>query len=145
MTEESAKLEGPDNNWLLISRGYYWRPGSMGYTAVRAEAGRYHKTEAEAVAAMVAGTTAIHESDAPMYAPGHQRECWALVTTEKVVEVPREPTDEILTAMGIASLSRGGKENIDWWCITDEARAVISERLRFAYAALVEMTEKGQR
>ncbi len=52
--------------YLLIKRGLYYRPNNMGYTGIKDQAGRYEASEA------YEGVTAIHEDEAPEYAPA----CW---------------------------------------------------------------------
>lgn len=41
-----AKFEGYDNLFVLMKRGFYYRPGARGYTNNLAEAGRYTEDEA---------------------------------------------------------------------------------------------------
>ncbi|MDB6118572.1 MAG: hypothetical protein JWO08_2353 [Verrucomicrobiaceae bacterium] len=41
-----ADFTGLGDQWLLIKRGYYWRPDSKGYTSRISEAGRYTLEEA---------------------------------------------------------------------------------------------------
>ena len=54
--------------YLLLKRGLYYRPNNVGYTGIRNEAGRYDESEAYPGG----GVTAIHESEAPYFAPA----CW---------------------------------------------------------------------
>lgn len=51
--------------YLLLKRGWYYRPDNCGYTGSKLQAGRYPKSRADAAA----GITAIHEDDAPDYSP----------------------------------------------------------------------------
>jgi hypothetical protein len=65
--ERLREIERP---WLLVKRGFYWRPEGMGYTAFKAEAGRY--TDADA--AMIVdepgeGTSRIRYDDAEEFSP----------------------------------------------------------------------------
>lgn len=45
---------------VIRKRGYFYRPGWCGYTALFGEAGRYWRSEAEAHAANAEGVT-VHE------------------------------------------------------------------------------------
>lgn len=54
-------------NYLLIKRGYYWRPNSQGYTAFKNEAGRYSLEDAQA--SLDGGSRMIHEDEAEMFSP----------------------------------------------------------------------------
>lgn len=54
--------------YLLLKRGLYYRPNNRGYTGIRDEAGRYDESDAYPDG----GVTAIHEFDAPYFAPA----CW---------------------------------------------------------------------
>lgn len=60
----------PDNGapWLLISHGFYWLPDGMGFTGLKAAAGRYTAEEADAYA----GRTIVRMAyaDAPEVVPG---------------------------------------------------------------------------
>jgi hypothetical protein len=52
--------------WLIRKNGYYYRPGSCGYTSNKDEAGRYTKKQAEAEARVEPENIhAIHESEIP--------------------------------------------------------------------------------
>lgn len=57
--------------WLIIKRGYYYRPESSGYTAIKSEAGRYtlEDTAARFPNESDSGLSFIHEDDAPDYSP----------------------------------------------------------------------------
>ena len=60
--------ENEQPRYLLVKRGLYYRPNSQGYTGVKARAGRYQAEDA-----WDCGTvTAVHEDDAPEFAPA----CW---------------------------------------------------------------------
>lgn len=51
--------------YLLMKRGLYYAPNNMGYTGIKERAGRYPKTDASEAHEI----TAIHEDEAPMFAP----------------------------------------------------------------------------
>lgn len=57
-----------EGEYLLMKRGLYYRPDNRGYTGIKSEAGRYHEIDAYPDG----GCTAIHASDAPLFAPA----CW---------------------------------------------------------------------
>lgn len=54
--------------FLLVKRGLYYAPNNNGYTAIKARAGRYREVDALGLA----GVSAIHEDEAPMFSPA----CW---------------------------------------------------------------------
>jgi hypothetical protein len=60
--------------YLLVKRGLYYGPDNQGYTGVKAKAGRYMEGDARPRD----GVTAIHEDEAPMFAPA----CWQEVKVE---------------------------------------------------------------
>ena len=62
------------SEFLLLKRGLYYGPNNQGYTGVRERAGRYLETDAQPAC----GVTAIHQDDAPLFAPA----CWQEVKVE---------------------------------------------------------------
>lgn len=61
--------EGPDS-WLIMKRGYFYRPNKQGYTTSKTEAGRYSEVEAMAEAAVGDGITIILADDWPRQKAG---------------------------------------------------------------------------
>lgn len=66
--EATATLT-PDDGYLLIKRGLYYRPNSMGYTGLKVNAGRYSKSQADDHEDPISGVSVMHESIAPLIAP----------------------------------------------------------------------------
>lgn len=54
-----------ERKFLLIKRGLYYRPDSMGYTGIKEYAGRYLESDASPES----GVKAVHEDDAADYSP----------------------------------------------------------------------------
>jgi hypothetical protein len=54
--------------YLLTKRGLYYGPNNQGYTGLRERAGRYFQSDADGLS----GVGAIHEDEAPEFAPA----CW---------------------------------------------------------------------
>lgn len=50
-------------DYLLIKRDLYWRPGGMGYTGIKDNAGRYSREEAEKIVGH--GVTMVPFDEAP--------------------------------------------------------------------------------
>jgi hypothetical protein len=76
--------------YLLMKRGLYYRPDECGYTGVKAEAGRYR----EADASPEHGVSAIHEDEAPVFAPA----CWdatKIAHLEAAIITLRKSEDEL--------------------------------------------------
>lgn len=71
--------------FLLVKRGLYYAHNSQGYTGIKDRAGRYLESDASPTD----GVTAIHEEDAPMFAPA----CWQEVKVDyllgKIAELER--------------------------------------------------------
>lgn len=51
--------------FLLVKRGWYYGPDNSGYVGMKVDAGRYYEHEARPDD----GVTAIHEDNAPRFAP----------------------------------------------------------------------------
>lgn len=66
MTETSQQ---PTDGYLITKRGLYYRPGAMGYTGLRDNAGRYTLAEAQDHADPLSGVSYVHESQAPEVSP----------------------------------------------------------------------------
>ena len=66
MTDEAKALV--ERRYLLVKRGLYYAPDSQGYTEVKARAGRYREVDVLGLD----GVTAVHEDEAPDFAPA----CW---------------------------------------------------------------------
>lgn len=75
-----------ESRYLLVKRGLFYGPNNQGYTGVKERAGRYPESDARPAD----GVTAIHEDEAPMFAPA----CWHEVKAEyllgKIEEVQSE-------------------------------------------------------
>lgn len=57
-----------ERRYLLVKRGLYYGPDNMGYVGVKDRAGRYLASDARPDC----GVSAIHEDEAPLFAPA----CW---------------------------------------------------------------------
>lgn len=57
------------DDFLLIRNGYFFRPGARGYTASRAEAGRFSEDAARDYCISTEGVTRIKADDAEEVAP----------------------------------------------------------------------------
>lgn len=84
--------------FLLMKRGLFYRPGNAGYTGIKADAGRYNQSEADELS----GVTAIHENDAPMFAPA----CWEDVKVKHLLGIIAE-RDRSLAALASAPAGDG--------------------------------------
>jgi hypothetical protein len=62
------RADTPQDGWLLMKRGLYWRPGGHGYTGVKSQAGRWSRAKAVEICRN-GDSTRIHESEAKPYAP----------------------------------------------------------------------------
>lgn len=58
------QVNGTRENFLLVKNGYYYRPYARGYTASKAEAGRFTREDAEQRVASVEGLTMLPEDQA---------------------------------------------------------------------------------
>jgi len=67
-----AMREAVARDYVLVKRGLYYRPNSMGYTGVLDEAGRYTEAEAKAQTEHCDGITARLASEAPRFSDA----CW---------------------------------------------------------------------
>ena len=72
---------------LLMKRGLYYAPDRQGYTGIKARAGRYLASDA----VPEAGISAVHQDDAPMFAPA----CWHDVKVEHLLILLAERDVEI--------------------------------------------------
>lgn len=97
------RLEQAENCYLLLKRGLYYRPKSCGYTGVKRDAGRYPKSMAD----LRSGVAAIHEDDAPIYAPATFADIAAADFSAKVLELAPENTELSKTAYALVELLTG--------------------------------------
>ncbi len=94
----------PGQHFLLVKRGLYYRPNNQGYTGIKENAGRYHESDASPDS----GVHAIHESDAPIYAPGTFHDIAAHHFASKVEELAGQQAQELLEhAKALATLLAG--------------------------------------
>jgi hypothetical protein len=73
--------------WLLVTRGYYWRPDGRGYTSLKAEAGKWDVTVAKIQCDKGGPHSAIHEDDAPDFVGLQGMEAEMRELRSKVVEL----------------------------------------------------------
>jgi len=100
-----------DTGWLLLKRGLYWRPDSMGYTAKKSEAGRYHYDEAKH--RINAGVSMVHEDDVP----DHLDKCGTVsITFAPICDAPVDGT-VVLTDKGCAKFIKKdmGPDDEGWY------------------------------
>lgn len=60
-----SNVEEVKREWLLRKNGYFYRPHSAGYTALKDEAGRYSEAEARRHCGTAQGVDMVHESQVP--------------------------------------------------------------------------------
>lgn len=57
----------PQEYWLVVKRGLYYKPDDCGYTGIRDHAGRYTHDEAKARECPDSGVTIVRLDDAPEF------------------------------------------------------------------------------
>lgn len=76
--------EPTEDRYLLLKRGLYWRPNSLGYTGAKVAAGRYTLEEAKSLAND--GVSYVAESKAPLVSPSA---CPAAVAGDYEAQIAR--------------------------------------------------------
>jgi len=85
--------------WLILKRGYYYRPDNCGYTAIKSEAGRYslEETAVHFPNESDSGLSFIHEDKADDYSPA----CDVITKLQHQNKILRQERDELaLVIMG---------------------------------------------
>jgi len=110
----AAMRKAMARDYVLVKRGLYYRPNSMGYTGVLDEAGRYTEAEAKAQTEHCDGITARLASEAPRFSDA----CWTETRVKTVqgdlaraeAEIARL-TGERDDALGAAALNLAQLKN----------------------------------
>lgn len=89
--------------FLLVKRGLYYRPGNAGYTGIRDNAGRYPAS----CASPADGVTAIHESEAPVFATACFHDLATAHFAETVKRLAGDIPELVEAANGLAALLAG--------------------------------------
>lgn len=108
------------SEYLLVKRGLYYRPNNAGYTGIRNEAGRYDESDAYPDG----GVTAVHESEAPYFAPA----CWNDVKVSHLMKLLGEvkaQRDRLIAALTPSAETKGAyigevRDDVTVWVEDDE-------------------------
>lgn len=117
-----------EETYLLIKRGLYWRPNSMGYTGLKDEAGRYSKDEA--VQRVNYAVQMIEESIAPLFSPSCYDDTKLVYLFDTLSKKEGELESERAKVKGLSEIIYSQKQTHD--ALVKRCRELEEERNMFA-------------
>ena len=69
INHDATAALAPEEGYLLVKRGLYYRPNAMGYTGLKVNAGRYTREQAKGHEDPISGVSVVHQDIAPLIAP----------------------------------------------------------------------------